>query len=594
MTGARRLLIALLSLAVGGALVAAAAWLTLDYQRRELADAIHADVRAQVQVEAAMVAALARNDPRAGDELFSGITLPVDRRLTVIAADGRVLFDSQADRETMENHNDRPEVVAARASGSGSSQRLSHTLAVPFIYAATALPDGRVVRVAERLSTESEFERSLFAPVAVATVLVVGLVAALLLVVQLRSGARFRELKAVSESFARGDFTRRAAIVGGGSFGAIGAELNRLGERLQVSLAALAEQRRLLDSALDALDEGICCVDQLDRVVYANPAYRQLAAGGAEVTGQLFYEHLPAAGLEGPLAITRQAESREGSRAVELEHRRRHLRAVVVPAGSGLTVLVLHDLTESRSLEQARRDFMAAVSHEFKTPLTAIVGYSESLAQGGLEDPATAREFVAGIARQTERLTDLVHDVLTLSRLEQGGWEVRPEEIDLESFVDTLIEQFRPMANLKQVNLQQTIGGPATVVGDQELLRQLIGNLLSNAIRYNRPHGSVLLHIDGNYDHLRIAVQDTGPGIPAEHQTRIFERFYRIDAHRSRQTGGTGLGLAIVKQLLDLMGGTIAMHSDANGTRFDLSLPRRMRVHTASAVAPPREGTEDA
>ena len=256
-------------------------------------------------------------------------------------------------------------------------------------------------------------------------------------------------------------------------------------------------------------------------------------------------------------------------------------------------MLVLHDLTESRSLEQSRRDFMAAVSHEFKTPLTAIVGYSESLAQGGLEDPATAREFVAGIARQTDRLTDLVHDVLTLSRLEQGGWEVRPEEIDLPSFVDSLIEQFRPMATLKQINLQQSISGPALVVGDKELLRQLIGNLLSNAIRYNRPHGSVLLHLDGNQDHLRIAVQDTGPGIPAEHQARIFERFYRVDAHRSRQTGGTGLGLAIVKQLLDLMGGTIAMHSDANGTRFDLSMPRRMRHHGTGAVAPPSEEARD-
>ena len=335
MSGMRRRLLALLTLAAGAAQVAAAAWLTLDYQRRELADAVDRDVRGLVQFESAMVAALARNDPRSGAELFAGITLPAERRLTVIAGDGHVVFDSQADVETMANHNDRPEVSAARAHGSGISERTSATLHTPFIYAATALPDGRVVRVSERLSAEAALERSLFAPVAVATLMVVSLAGILLLVVQMRSGARFRELQAVSQAFARGDFTRRAAIQGGGAFGEIGSELNQLGERLQVSLAALADQRRLLDRALDALAEGICCVDQLDRVVYANPAYRQLAAGGAEVTGQLFYEHLPAAALEGPLARSRQLGGREGSRAVELEHGRRQLRAVVVPRGLG-------------------------------------------------------------------------------------------------------------------------------------------------------------------------------------------------------------------------------------------------------------------
>ncbi len=364
----------------------------------------------------------------------------------------------------------------------------------------------------------------------------------------------------------------------------MGEELNRLGERLQRSLDDIAEQRRLLDSALDALAEGIACIDRLDRVVYANPAYRQLAAGGAEVIGQLFYEHLPAAAFTQALASAR-GEQQPGTHAVELEHRRRQLRAVVVPAGAGLTVLVIHDLSESRMIEQARRDFMAAVSHEFKTPLTSILGFTDSLLSGGLEDPDTARSFVEGISRQSDRLNNLVHDVLTLARLEQGAWEVRPQSVEVRAFAQSLIEEYQPMASGKRVRLVLAASSELTVVSDPELLRQLLGNLLSNAIRYNREEGTVSLSVSGDAEMLHLVVEDSGLGIPAEDRQRIFERFYRIDAHRSRQTGGTGLGLAIVKQLLGVLGGTITIQSSSSGTRFDIHLPSRPVLGAGAGTA---------
>jgi two-component system phosphate regulon sensor histidine kinase PhoR len=570
--GWRGLLAGIATAAGALGIIALATWLALSYQYRQLAQTIEDSLRAQALDEAALVAALAENDPRGGESLFASLTSLPHRRLTVIAGDGHVLYDSEADPARMVNHNDRPEVIAARADGQGSAMRRSDTLGTPFIYAAKRLPDGRVVRVAAPFSVETTLVRTLFSSIAAASVVVVAAASGLLIANHWRSAARFRELQAVSQAFARGEFTRRAAIAGRGAYGRIGLELNHLGERLQETLAQLADQRRLLDRALDALAEGVACIDRLDRVVYANPAYRQLAAGGAEVTGQLFYEHIPAAAIAGPLALARSAEAQGGSQAAEFEHRRRQLRAVAVPAAGGVTVLVLHDLTESRRIEQARRDFMAAVSHEFKTPLTSIVGFTDTLLDGGLEDGEAARGFVEGIARHADRLSNLVRDVLTLARLEQGAWNVRPEPLDLHPLVESLLEEFQPTAEAKGVKLVLQSPGAQPMVGDPELLRQLIGNLLSNAIRYNRDNGTVWLRLESRGDRVAVTVQDTGHGIPPEHQERVFERFYRIDAHRSRQTGGTGLGLAIVKQLLEILGGSIAMRSDANGTRFEIEL----------------------
>jgi two-component system phosphate regulon sensor histidine kinase PhoR len=262
------------------------------------------------------------------------------------------------------------------------------------------------------------------------------------------------------------------------------------------------------------------------------------------------------------------------------------LRALVIPVAGDVRVIVLHDLTELKHLEGARRDFIAAVSHELKTPLTSIGGFAETLLDGVIEDdPVTTRDFVGKIAHHSDRLAELVRDVLTLSRLEQGAWVVRPEPCDLVHLGRSLLDEAALVASRQQVRLE--LDGPANlpVVSDPELLRQLLGNLISNAIRYNRPGGTVWLRlIAGEEGTVRLEVQDTGIGIPPEHQERIFERFYRVDAHRSRASGGTGLGLAIIKQLLDVLGGTIGLRSDSSGTCFMVTIPARdLRVTTPGA-----------
>jgi two-component system phosphate regulon sensor histidine kinase PhoR len=569
----RSLLLGARWLGLAAALLAVVIWSALAYQYSVVTSVVADGLSAQLRSEVDLVAALLVLDPE-GSRLRT-LELPRERRLTLIAADGTVLFDSGADAAKLDNHNTRPEVQQARRERYGMSRRHSDSVSRELFYVAGALPDGRVLRIAAPIEFEDGLEERLSRPMWLATGLVITVAFIVILTHLWRDRTRVAELVGVARAYAKGEFRRRAGLLGSDVMAHLGHELNAMGERLQTSQEEIAGQKALLDAALGALSEGVACVDALDRVLYANPAFRQLAAGGAEVVGQPYYEHLPVLGQPVREAAGAAEHDHESSGS-EFEHRRRQLRALVSPAGTGVRVVVLHDLTELKRLEGARRDFIAAVSHELKTPLTAIAGFSETLLDGALEhDPMIAREFVGKISRHSERLAEIVRDVLTLSRLEQGAWEVRPTATDLVQLGRTIIDEYTRAAERQQVTLVLDAPDLLQVTTDAELVRQLVGNLVSNAIRYNRPLGTVWLRMaaaEGN--RVRLVVQDTGIGIPSDHQDRVFERFYRVDAHRSRQSGGTGLGLAIVKQLLDVLHGSISLQSDANGTRFTVLLPQ--------------------
>ena len=545
----------------------------LAFQGRELADTSRDVLEREIAADATFAAALiARID-------LAGGLPPLDgRRITVVAADGRVLADSAESPAAMDNHGSRPEILAARGAPGSTTvlRRRSETMGQTMLYAANALADGRVVRVGAPLPDDAVAVAVPFPSVLASTGAMLVLCYVVFLWHRWRARARAIELRDVAADFTRGHFARRASLTSNDAFGQVGRELNALGERLQETLAHVDRQRRLLDGALGALDEGVACVDRLDHVIYANAAYRALAAGGRDVVGDLYYEHLPAARLEGPLASVRDLGSAPRAAAVvEFAHHDRLLAVTAAPGGPDTRVLIVRDLTGLRRLEGARRDFMAAVSHEFKTPLTTIAGFAETLLDGALEtDPATARRFIETIARQAERLNELVRDVLALSRLEQGSWVPRLEEVDVVRIAEAVLEDHQPAARERGIRLHLEAPGALPATTDQEVLRQVLGNLLSNAVRYNRAEGQVRLLLAARDDgRLAISVVDTGIGIPPEHQARVFDRFYRVDSHRSRQTGGTGLGLAIVKQFVELLGGTIALASDAGGTRFDVVLP---------------------
>ena len=550
-----------------GLLLLAIAIATVTYQYRVVTTQVEASLAGQLRAECDLIALVLADASGIPEGHLAG-----DRRLTLIAADGRVLAETEGDRATMDNHNSRPEIALARRDGFGLAKRPSATTHRDYLYAARLLGDGRVLRISAPIVVEQGLVNRLTLPVVLSTSLVVLGGGIALLAYAWRSRERVADLVEVSRAFGAGDFARRALLTGSDAFARLGHELNNLGSRLRESQERVAAQRELLDGALGALAEGVACIDQLDRVVYANAAYRQFAAGGADVVGASYYRYL-SADVVG-LAITGLREGKEiDLGGLRFEHRRRQLQASIALGGEGITVLVLHDRTELTRAESARRDFLSAVSHELKTPLTAIIGFADTLLDGALEQPAVARSMVEGVSRHGTRLLELVRDVLTLSRLEHGAWMVRPETVDWAHLLRTVLEDHRAAAEVKPVALSYT--GPDSVSGraDPELVRQLVGNLVSNAIRYNRSDGSVWLRLSQVDGRVRIQVQDTGIGIPAEHQARVFERFYRVDSHRSRAVGGTGLGLAIVKHLAEVLAGSVELASDGSGTTFTIDLP---------------------
>ncbi len=549
--GARWLLIAAIVLIV-------IIWLALIYQYRIVTDVVSESLLEEIRAEAEVVAVLIAD--RDDFKKLETMALPAQRRITIISKDGTALYDSQGTAVHMDNHNNRPEIIEARKSGTGISRRYSDTLGIDLLYAAKALPSGLVIRIAAPLSIELNLEQRLARPMTISAIIVILCAGAVLAFHLWRDRTRVQELVSVARSFANGQFERRAGLLGHDNMAHLGHELNAMGEQLQKSQQEIAQQRSLLDGALGALTEGIACIDSMDVILYANAAFRHLAASGADVIGSTYYQHIPV---------------QEPEKPQEFEHLRRQLRSLVIPVTNQIRVIVLHDQTERKHMENARRDFISSVSHEFKTPLTSIAGFTETLLDGVLEeDPRTAKDFITRIAKHSDRLAELVKDVLTISRLEQGAWEVRPTACDMTTIAKTIIDEHIELARHHSVTV--TLQGEQTLptVCDEELVRQLLGNLISNAIRYNRPQGTVAVDITKRgQDHCQIIVQDSGIGIPLEHQQHIFERFYRVDSHRSRQSGGTGLGLAIIKQLLDSLGGTISLVSSSTGSAFTVILP---------------------
>ncbi|MFM2090233.1 MAG: Alkaline phosphatase synthesis sensor protein PhoR [Planctomycetota bacterium] len=386
----------------------------------------------------------------------------------------------------------------------------------------------------------------------------------------LRDRRRIRDLAEVARAYGDGRYDLRAGLGGNDVIAGLGRDLDALGDRLQASRLEADSGRAVLEAALGALDEAVACVDALDRVRYANAAWRHLAADGLDLTGQEWYRHLGDKAVSDLVAAARAGQP---CPPATVEHRRRHLVASAAAAGE-LTVIVLRDRTELHLLDLRRRDFLAGVSHELKTPLTAILGCADTLADGALDDdPAVARGFVERIQRHAERLASIVNDVLTLARLERGAWEVRPERCDAAAVVDEVVDAHREQAAARGVALAWTAGAaPARL--DPELLRTLAANLLSNAIRYNRSEGRAEVRLEVLGDRLVLTVADTGIGIPAELQARVFDRFFRVDPARSRATGGTGLGLAIVRELVEALEGRIALASGPAGTTVTVDLPR--------------------
>ncbi len=544
--------------------------------RRELVDLSRTGLTRELDLVRRWVEAVpAGADP---DSLAGAITREIGHRTTLIALDGRVIGDSDVAEGRLadvENHADRPEVVAALATGVGFHERESATRRISFLYGAVPSRLGAepvVLRLAAPLDQiRGTLRRSLGA------VLATGLVATLgaLLAAYLVSRALVRPLVVVADraqALAGGDFSRRVPrSTRVAELDELALAFNRLADELQARLQELGRERDEMQALIDCMAEGVLALTDDARILRTNRAARAL----------LGFAEPPAFAPVG--SVVRQPELRDlleeavvrpvQAREVVLGERHLILSSRMLDQGGAVATFL--DVTEIRRLEQVRRDFVANASHELKTPLTSMRGFAETLLEA---DPPEElrREFLNSIRVNTLRLQRLVDDLLDLSRLESGGWVAHRDEVDVAAVADRvwrdLVEGASPERDLA---FEVRVEGEGTALADEQGVEQILRNLLDNARRFTPDGGRIDVRIARTAQgRVQVEVEDSGAGIPSRALPRIFERFYRADASRARDVGGTGLGLAIVRHLVQAMGGDVRVQSElGRGTTLTFTLP---------------------
>jgi two-component system phosphate regulon sensor histidine kinase PhoR len=352
-------------------------------------------------------------------------------------------------------------------------------------------------------------------------------------------------------------------------------ELERLTSSMESTLEELRGERDLQKRILDAMREGVVLVDNEGRIVQLNPSVRAMLLLGTESVGKLLIETVRRAELEDLLALARETNEEQ---EVEIElpglkPRRLLVHASPLSGDEGGFVVVFVDVTVLRRLESLRREFVANASHELRTPIAAVRSATETLRSGALEDVGAATRFVDIIDRNAQRLHNLVEDMLDLSKLESQEFKLKRDRVELGNVVPIVLALFRERAEKKGVRLVSELPDSLAITGDARAVEHVLSNLVDNAVKYCPRGTRVVVRAGRSGDRVSLVVADDGPGIPAEHLPRLFERFYRVDAGRSRELGGTGLGLSIVKHMVEAMRGSVAVESTVGkGSTFTVTL----------------------
>ena len=520
-------------------------------------------------------------------------------RVTVISVDGTVLADSETESDTMENHATRPEVVDAMRSGEGRSTRTSVSVKRALLYYAFReyLPGDVpvIVRLALPLEGVEEPLAKFRINLLVGSLLIFLIAGAVGLLMSRTYTDRVERLREFSRRVAEGDFRPLPPDGTGDTLEALGSSLNQTASRLDRTIRTLTEERNLSAAILGSMVEGVAVVNGAERLVFANPGFASiLGLDVPPVSGSSLLEVVRQTELIEAVRRVLAGEPRVEAEIATGTLRQHFFAATVASVRAGETsgaVIVLHDITELRKLERVRRDFIANVSHEFRTPLTAIQGFAETLIAGALDDPQNRVRFLNIILEHARRLARLTEDLLKLSQMDADRLELEIRPVKVAQLVESCYETARHRAAEKELNLALDVSDHLPdVAGDARRLQEVLQNLLDNAIQYTLPGGKIVLTADLKNEEVIFTVADTGIGIPTADQPRIFERFYRVDAARSREAGGTGLGLAIAKHLIEAQGGRIWVESEIGvGSKFHFSAPvfdaERIALRPASSAA---------
>src|SRR5271154_5520330 len=491
-------------------------------------------------------------------------------RATVIDPTGKVLADSEADAGTMENHAQRKEFVSALRGKLGVDVRNSQALGVPYMYVAAPVSGG-AVRLAYPLPqmeiTERPLALALFWGSFSAFVFAVVVAAAAAQYV----GRRLQRIVNFAERVADGDLTARIASTATDEIGQVAAALDKTKRRVGESYARAQTSQRELETLLNSMQDAVVAVDADGRIQWANRSMDRLLLRAPRLNSPLIDS------VRDPdfLAAIQEAASHQvvASARSNTIASGRTFDFTAAPMPGGGAVAVLRDLTETERMEKSRRDFIANVSHELRTPLTSIQGYTETLLDSPLADNHV-RDFLEIIRKNSARMSRLTEDLLTLARVEAGEHRFDMQLVSAEELLQDALESFREVARSYGVELVIENAVPAAQVNaDREAIHQIFSNLIENALKYAASGKKIVLGARAAENGVEFYVRDFGPGISSEHLPRLFERFYRVDKARSRESGGTGLGLAIAKHIVMAHGGTIRAESELNhGSTFLFTL----------------------
>ena len=521
------------------------------------------------------------------DRLCKTVSPAAAARITVILPSGKVAGDSEQDPSGMDDHGDRPEIIEALKGGVGVSSRYSHTLQKKLIYVAVPLKRGTevtaVVRTSIPVDGVDEAMKKVRVEMALGGMAIAALAVLLSFLVSHRMGRPIGEIRRGAEFYSKGKFDFEMPASNVEEISSLSESMDQMASGLRQRIDTITQQRNELEGVLSSMMEGVVGVDLEERIIGMNrAAARILGCDTAMVQGRSIQEVLRYSDLQ---RFVKEALSLDGpvekDMVLYLEGER-VLRGLGTPLRDGEgrrkgALIVLNDVTRLRKLENIRRDFVANVSHEIKTPITAIKGFVETLKDGAAEKPEDVERFLAIIQKHVERLEAIVEDLLSLSRIEK---EAEREEIVLETRgIREILTGAAQVCDVKASakNLSIEIACPETLSAriNPRLLEQALVNLLDNAIKYSEPGQTVILEGLEQKEEVLMRVRDRGCGIERRHLDRLFERFYRVDQARSRKLGGTGLGLAIVKNIMQAHHGRVSVESKPGaGSTFTLHLPK--------------------
>lgn len=578
------LLVTLISLAAIG-------WYALSSMQQFYYNQVKEDLKASARIiQDQVLESYEEGDLIKLDKLCTSLSVSGQRRITVIETSGKVVAESRKDPEEMkrmDDHSDRPEIIAAMKDQPGSDIRFSNTLGVDMMYVAIPLKDkeriAAVLRIAKPVSSINAQLDSIYDKIFFGSLMVAVAAALLSLIVSRKISKPLVELKNGARLFAGGDLSHKLPVGNCYEIDAVAKAMNLMAAEIDERISTISRQRNEHKAVLSSMSEAVLAFNSDCKLITLNDSAAKIIGFDiSDAKGRSLQEIIRNPALQ--QFVTYSLDSDKPLEENITLHKdgieyflQARSNALLDEQGQKIGILVvLNDITRIRQLEKVRSDFVANVSHELKTPITSIKGFVETLLEGAMQEPDERKRFLEIIANQSNRMDAIIDDLLELSRIEQQAEkkQIKLESGEIKDMLVAAIDLCHTKAQKKHIEVE--LKCPDSIVANinSALLEQAVLNLLDNAIKYSPENSSIEVNARRSDEHISISVTDFGCGIDAKSQPRLFERFFRVDKARSRKLGGTGLGLAIVKHIVEAHNGTVEVESKVGkGSKFIIKLP---------------------